>query len=160
MKTRIATMNDFDNLCCLFTQGDKYHADLIPEIFQEFAGPARPRDHIQHLIDTDDTEIIIVEHDDTIVGFLTLEKTDYPTYPIFKRHPYVMIHTLVVDESHRRQGIGTMLLQAAQDWARSHDVGYLQATVWTANTEATYFYTKQNFNTLTQRLQLEIDKGE
>jgi ribosomal protein S18 acetylase RimI-like enzyme len=153
-------MDDFDNLCNLFAQVDKFHAELIPEIFQEFPGPARPRDYLQRFVDNDDAEIIVVEHEDEIVGFITLKKTDYPSYPIFRRHPHVMITTLVVDKSHRRQGVGSILMQAAQDWTRRHGVRYIQATVWTANTTATDFYSKHAFNTLNQRLEIEIDMGE
>ena len=153
-------MDDFDNLCSLFVQVDKFHADLVPEIFQEFPGPARPRDYLQHFINNDDAEIIVVENTEEIIGLITLKKTDNPSYPIFRRHPHVMITTLVVDKSHRRQGVGSILLQAAQDWTRSRGVRFLQAYVWTANTTATDFYSKHAFNTLTQRLEVEIDMEE
>ena len=160
MKIRTATMDDYDNLCKLFTQGDKLHADLVPEVFQEFPGPPRPRDLLQHFIDNDDADIIVVEHEDEIVGLLSLEMTDYPSYPLFRRRPYVMIHSLVVEETQRRLGVGSSLLQAAQDWARRRGVRYLQANVWSANTIALDFYTRHAFDTLTQKIELVIDMDE
>lgn len=160
MKTRFATMEDYDSLCSLFAQGDKLHADLVPMIFQEFSGPARPRERLQYLVESQDAGAIVAESDSRIVGLLTLEKSDYPSNPMFKRHVHAMLHTLVVDESCRRQGVGGMLLEAAQDWARDRGVRFLQTNVWCTNEMATAFYAKHGFNTLTQKVELEVDAGE
>lgn len=46
-------MDDYDHLCSLFAQGDKFHADLVPEIFQEFSGPHRPRERLQHFMEVE-----------------------------------------------------------------------------------------------------------
>jgi GNAT superfamily N-acetyltransferase len=160
VKVRFATMKDYDSLCSLFAQGDKFHADLVPEIFQKFSGPARPRERLQYFVESEDAEAIVAESETGIMGLLTLEKTDYPSYPMYKRHAHAMLNTLVVDESSRRQGVGGILLKAAQDWARKRGVRFLQTNLWYANVAAKNFYTKHGFKTLTQRAELEIDLEE
>jgi ribosomal protein S18 acetylase RimI-like enzyme len=160
MKIQSATMKDYDSLCRLMTQGNKLHADLIPKIFQEFSGPSWPRERLQHFVESENAEAIVAQSEDGIIGFLTIEKTDYPPYPMFKRHRHAMIHTLVVDESCRRQGVGAMLLEAARDWTRNHGAHFLQTNVWCANKAASAFYVKHGFKTVSQKVELEVDVGE
>jgi GNAT superfamily N-acetyltransferase len=154
---RYATMDDYEDLCRLFAQVDKYHVELVPEIFQEFPGPARSRERLSHFVDNENAEAIVAQDEGKIVGLLTLEKSDYPSYPMFKRREHAMIHTLVVDEARRRQGIGGLLLDAAAGWARDRGVRFIQTNVWRANADAREFYSKHGFQTLTERIEMEIE---
>jgi len=66
---RIATMNDYEEICRLYRQLDEIQADLLPEVFQRFSGSPRPREVVAHFIEQDTADYIVAVVDARIVGF-------------------------------------------------------------------------------------------
>jgi RimJ/RimL family protein N-acetyltransferase len=74
-----------------------------------------------------------------IVGRLSIARDQHPA----SRH--VADLGIMVAASHRRQGVGTALLQAAVEWARKADVHKLELHVFPHNTGAIKLYEKFGF---------------
>jgi GNAT superfamily N-acetyltransferase len=74
---------------------------------------------------------LIAEADANICGYVTLT--------VYAEHHTVWIGDLVVDLPHRRQGVGTALLQAAAQWGRDRDLSRLAIEVQTKNYPAIRF---------------------
>ena len=106
----------------------------------------------------DDADYLLAEINSEILGFLNIQQSTRAEYPIFKEHLFALIENAVVDSKYRGKGIGTLLFNAATDWARNHGLRYVQISVWCANKGAQQFYIEQGFQPMTQKLELDLSK--
>jgi RimJ/RimL family protein N-acetyltransferase len=83
--------------------------------------------------------VFVAEDDGDIVGRLSVARDQHPA----SRH--VADLGLMVAASHRRRGIGTALLDAAVQWARSSDVRKLELHVFPWNEGAIALYERFGF---------------
>lgn len=83
--------------------------------------------------------VFVAEDEGRIVGRLSLARDQHPA----SRH--VADLGLMVAATHRRQGIGTALLQAAVGWARASEVAKLELHVFPWNTAAIALYERFGF---------------
>ena len=83
--------------------------------------------------------VFVAEDDGRIVGRLSLGRDQHPA----SRH--VADLGLMVAASHRRQGIGTALLEAATEWARESEVTKLELHVFPWNEAAIALYERFGF---------------
>jgi RimJ/RimL family protein N-acetyltransferase len=81
-----------------------------------------------------DAAVYVADDDGRIVGRLSLSRDVHPA----SRH--VADLGLMVAQSHRRQGVGTMLLERAADWARAAGVRKLELHVFPWNEPALALY--------------------
>ena len=81
-----------------------------------------------------DAAVYVAEDEGAIVGRLSLSRDPHPA----SRH--VADLGLMVAESHRRQGVGTMLLEQAVAWARASQIGKLELHVFPWNEPALALY--------------------
>jgi RimJ/RimL family protein N-acetyltransferase len=86
-----------------------------------------------------DATVLVAEDGGTIVGRLSLSRDPHPA----SRH--VADLGLMVAESHRRQGVGTALLEHAVAWARSVGVSKLELHVFPWNEPALALYESFGF---------------
>lgn len=86
-----------------------------------------------------DAAVFAAEDDGRIVGRLSLSRDAHPA----SRH--VADVGLMVAESHRRLGVGTMLLEQAVAWAREADVRKLELHVFPWNEPALRLYEQFGF---------------
>ena len=157
--TRKAKARDIPEIQRLYRQLDDHHANLLPAVFQPIEGDARGNDLIQICIDPDDADYLLAELDGQVVGFMNVQRTSYPKYPVFRPRDFAMIENAVVDKSHRGKGVGTMLFHAAIAWAKDRDLQHIQTTVWHENVKAKDFYLDQGFRPMTVNLELDT-KGD
>lgn len=86
-----------------------------------------------------DAAVFVAEDGDTIVGRLSLSRDPHPA----SRH--VADLGLMVAASHRRQGVGTALLEEAVGWARESRVRKLELHVFPWNDPALALYESFGF---------------
>lgn len=86
-----------------------------------------------------DAAVFVAEDEGRIVGRLSLSRDPHPA----SRH--VADLGLMVAESHRRQGVGTMLLEQAVAWARSSAIVKLELHVFPWNEPALGLYESFGF---------------
>jgi RimJ/RimL family protein N-acetyltransferase len=86
-----------------------------------------------------DAAVFVAEDDASIVGRLSLARDPHPA----SRH--VADLGLMVAESHRRRGIGTLLLNEAVSWGRSVGVRKLELHVFPWNAPALQLYESFGF---------------
>ena len=78
--------------------------------------------------------------DDEIVGLLMMEHHVKPRYEVVNDRNVFYISDLVVDENHRKSGIGRELYDYAADVAKAYEATGIELTVWSFNQDAIRFY--------------------
>lgn len=87
--------------------------------------------------------IFCVRNSDTgqIVGFTQL----YPLFSSISMRRLLLLNDLYVDEAHRKQGIGQMLLDAAKDYAGRVRAKGLQLSTAVTNSSAQSLYERNGY---------------
>lgn len=153
---RKATRDDIDGIRRLYHELDRHHVELLPDVFQPVDEDARTADVVAEFITDEDADYLVAERDSEIVGFLNVQKRSHPPFPMFRPHDFAMIENVVVHSSHRGQGIGTDLLDAAIGWAGEKGLTFVQTSVWTVNDSARSFYVGRGFRPMTEKLELDL----
>lgn len=78
--------------------------------------------------------VFVADNGEAIVGRLSIARDPHPA----SRH--VADVGVMVERTQRRRGIGTMLMRAAEDWARSHEIRKLELHVFPYNRPALELY--------------------
>jgi GNAT superfamily N-acetyltransferase len=121
---RAPRAGDGDGFARSWLDAGAYYAHLNPALFQvpEADGLAQRLEERLLSIASEDAHALVAEKDGQVVGFVTaaVERPVENAAGQLLRdlgRVRVVIHALVVQEAHRRQGIGTKLMQAAEAWA-------------------------------------------
>jgi len=154
--TRIATAEDHEAICHLAAQVDAYHREILPEVFQEFPGPARPKESIGSAGLPAEYTWIVAELSGSIVGVLRIKKTCSPDLSMFRKAEFALVDDLVVDQAHRQRGIGTLLLKEAKSWARGQGLKSVQLSIWSRNQRAAAFYRRRGFERIVERMEARL----
>jgi GNAT superfamily N-acetyltransferase len=106
-----------------------------------------------------DQHFFIAEFDGCLAGRLHAIGSEYVEF-----EPFVVISGLVVDKSHRRQGIGTQLMQHAEDWARSQGCSVVRLLSSAGRTAVHDFYQRLGYTKIKTQYSfiksLDADRGE
>jgi len=153
---RPATMDDYDAICNLLDQVDRYHVYLLPSVFQDFVGPARPPEQVLAVIESEDADYVLAEQDGAVMGCMHIKKASPMAGPMFKEGGFAMVVDVVVDDRHHGEGIGAALLNKATHWARQRSLASLRLTVYAANRVARRFFQKHGFQTLSEQLEKRL----
>ena len=92
-------------------------------------------ERLSHILSNPDQRFLVAEIDFRTAGWIHMLRVEYVDHPAF-----VMIGGLVVDRGHRRQGIGALLLQRAEEWARQCGCSLVRLSSSATRTEAHRFY--------------------
>jgi ribosomal protein S18 acetylase RimI-like enzyme len=90
-------------------------------------------------------EILVAQEEKKIVGFISLAITTKNDELILKKINVLYISDMVVLPEYRGQGIGTMLLQKAEDLAKQKKIKFLKLIVFAQNVKAKKLYEEFGF---------------
>lgn len=153
---RPATGADFDEVGRVFGEENRFHANLLPEIF-EVAEPIMTPEWYEALLSDPDQTLYVAELEHEIVGLLLLREMANPDDPIFRPRRYAYVDEVAVAQAHRRRGIGRRLMEQALQWARERGLGTIELNVWAANPGAIEFYRRLGYGVIRHRMRREID---
>lgn len=155
-RIRQARLADHLALCALWTQVDELHAAIRPDFFTCGEEPARSKLYLDGLVDDPEQEILVAVRGETLLGLIHLQMYDTPRSSVFVDRRRAHVEDLVVDRSCRREGIGTSLLRAGEDWARKHQASQLVLTVWSGNAPGLGFYVEHGYRPVSQVFAKEL----
>ncbi|MDY0872255.1 GNAT family N-acetyltransferase [Dongia rigui] len=125
---------------------------LDPRLIAEAALPGATREDFRHfqrnvteaaLTDTNPKSRLIVAADESgaILGYMHVK----PTLDDVRGCESGYLSIIAVAESAVGQGVGSMLMKAAEDWARGHGYPSLLLDVFASNATARRFYARAGF---------------
>jgi ribosomal protein S18 acetylase RimI-like enzyme len=143
---RPAVSEDADGIAGTFLERAEYHAQLDPERYSPPAAEtisARYREGRQHSPDAREESITLVaESSSEIVGFIDAGLERSPD-PMHREMIYCHVAEIAVRARHRNQGIGGLLLRAAEEWGRRKGAEFASLEYHAANTPASLFYKRR-----------------
>jgi GNAT superfamily N-acetyltransferase len=90
-------------------------------------------------------KMFVAEVEEEVVGFINIRFEHESQMYLSSLMDYAYISDLVVLQAHRGRGIGTMLLQGAEDFARQQGATDLKIQVLARNQQATDVYLRAGF---------------
>lgn len=129
--------NDYDGVRKLMKQVHQLHYINRPDIFRN--GDALSRSYFAKLFQDEYFHYVYIKEDE-IVGLLMMEHHVKPGYEVVNDRNVFYISDLVVDENHRKSGIGRELYHYAEDVAKAYEATGIELTVWSFNQDAIRFY--------------------
>ena len=85
-------------------------------------------------------KLIVAESSEGIIGW-----TSVAVVELFYSRPFVEIHGFVVDEKHRRKGIGKLFIEEIQKWADEKGIKVIRVRANIVRKEAHEFYKNLGF---------------
>lgn len=139
---RKATNNDISAIAELYREQFREMAKLIPDFIKE---GDQSTEFIENTIANEESNILIYENDDMIVGFILLQAKTRPDFEFMHPGKYCYIMDIIVTENHRGKGFGTALMIAAKNWAKERNCNFINLDVLVNNPGAINLYEKLGF---------------
>jgi len=153
-----ALKSDFDQVGQVFTQENKFHARLVPEIIQ-VAKPIMTRLWFDEKLSNPNKALFVAEFGKEIVGVLLIEMRTSPDDPIFRPRTYAYLDEIAVVEKYRGRGIGQSLMAKAHAWALAQGISEIELNVWQVNTKAIQFYERLGYTTMRRTMKAILNQG-
>jgi GNAT superfamily N-acetyltransferase len=129
MTVRLATLSDADDIASLTLQlGYHVESTLLKARLSRFL--ARP-----------DHRFLVAELDARVVGWVHAILSE-----CIEAGTYVTIGGLVVERTHRSRGIGRVLIERAEEWAREEGCSMVRLWSTTARSAAHRFYERHGYS--------------
>ena len=146
-----AASSDERDIARLSYQVGKMHDDALPDYFC----PTSEAEHlevIQKMMKDAKAIVLKAVYDGKVCGFACLYLQDTPRKG-FVHSKIGYIYNFGVDEAYQRRGIGSMLLEKAEDFLREKGAETVELNVFLFNQRALAFYKKYGYQALDVNLQ-------
>jgi len=142
---RKATEKDYSAINSLYYETYSLYYKNIPESYKKTPENVLPKGTFLNMIEHDESLVIVAENKETVIGMLyaIIEKDEGDKWS----NPYrrVSIEEISVLPIFARQGIGSMLMQKAENWTKEKKINDLTALVYDFNKTALAFYEKNSY---------------
>lgn len=153
MKVRFAEEKDIARIGELLVQIGGMHHKARPDIFN----PATPKfdaDELRNIMESLNRFIFVaVDDSDDVLGHLFCQTRESDGQGVIAKIKTMWIEDLCVDENARSKGIGSLLFDAVEKFAKEQQCGSITLNVWEFNESAKLFYEKNGMSI--QRYTLE-----
>ena len=154
---RRAKKSDQDSIGRLWYELLRMQGELDGRFAPSEDARTRWRNDFPAWLDRLSRRIFVAEVDGTVRGFVTAEQ--WAPAPIFDAKPGVYINELYVEEAHRREGIGTQLVEAVQNWAKEIGAQQVRAGVLVRNEDGAGFWKKLGGEAISQTFAISMEAG-
>ncbi|MDQ2830541.1 MAG: GNAT family N-acetyltransferase [Chloroflexota bacterium] len=139
---------DGDGLACCWLDAGTYYAAVNPDLFQVPEADSRELEEWLLHKTSEDTFVVVAEGDDQVVGF-AVAVLQHPSPAAAKNfvrelsQTRVVVDILVVQAAYRGQGIGTRLMVAVEEWARSKGASVMLIDTYIESELSVPFYERR-----------------
>ena len=154
MNIRTARPDDFQALIPLFQQIHDQHVALRPDHYRPHEMPV-PEDLFLSQLENPDYALLVAEHDGLAGVIVLKEDIVEGSGFVFDKH-YLRVISLVVADTHQKQGVGRRLMQAAYVHAETIGCDKIELGVDDANQEAIVFYETLGMAVRSRRMEWNV----
>lgn len=154
MNIRTARPDDFQALIPLFQQIHDQHVALRPDHYRPHELPV-PEDLFLSQLENPDYALLVAEHDGLAGVIVLKEDIVEGSGFVFDTH-YLRVISLVVADTHQKQGVGRRLMQAAYAHAETIGCDKIELGVDDANQEAIAFYETLGMAVRSRRMEWNV----
>ncbi len=153
MEISLATLEDVNEISVLYQEFYALNAAFQPEFYQTATETgAYPR----FVIESSQGDLLIATETDSVIGLIHVEESKTPPYPTVVQHRFAEVIDLIVAEPFRGKGAGTLLIEAARQWAKNRGLDYLELFVLSENQGGIAFYHRNGFRTVSHNMRLTV----
>ncbi len=138
---RKAYVTDVKRIKSLQFQINAFHKENLPD---DFLSPEEIEKNINlnEFIDSDNYIVLVVEHDNSVVGFVMGNVWERKSW-VLQRRQIASLQQIAVDSAHQRKGLGKMLVEAFEQEVRQRGSEELWLEVYAFNENAIELYKGQ-----------------
>ncbi|AMV44726.1 GNAT family N-acetyltransferase [Paraburkholderia caribensis] len=137
---RRASIEDVFTICELGQILNASHHLARPDIYADAAAEfGRDKPHWLSSLEGEDRAAFLAEIGSKPVGFITIQVVR-PISPLLQPMVVGRIGSVAVSEEIRGRGVGSCLIQLAEEWARKQGATDIRLTVWEFNEQAVDLY--------------------
>jgi len=159
LEIRLATESDYKQVGNIFSEENKYHAELMPEIFQ-VADPIMTLEWFSGVLEDPRTALFVAELEAEVVGVALVELKTNLNDPVFRPRRYAYIEEIAVAASHRGRGIGRVLMERIHHWAQEQGITEIELQVWERNGQVIDFYQKLGYQMWRRTMRYTVNDRE
>ena len=154
-EVRRARENELERVNELRMQVNALHVAGKPEVFKP-GFPEELRNYIYAIHKDPEQFITVAVKDGTICGFAVLHHINRPENPFMKERDFLDIDEFCVDETFRRQGIASEMIDFIREFAKEKGFHRIELNMWEFNQEALAFYEAAGFQTFRRYMDMSI----
>ncbi|MCX6812427.1 MAG: GNAT family N-acetyltransferase [Candidatus Berkelbacteria bacterium] len=153
---RKAVEADYPSVNFLYHKTYTLYHDNMPDQYKKMPASTLPKGTFLNIIEDKKELMIVAEKNKEVVGVLyaITEKDDGDDWA--QAYNRVSVEEISVSPKHFNQGIGTKLMQAAENWAKEQNISDVTALVYAFNDNAVNFYKKNYFTPYSVRMNKKI----
>lgn len=142
MHIRVADKRDIEQLRRLYLE---LEADAVKYQPEHFVIGVRGDDFFNSVFENDNQDILVADADETAVGFSHVMILKQKNIACLKPQTAVYIQDLVVLQSERGKGIGTLLIKASKEYGKRRGADFIRTQVFPKNIDGIRFYERNGF---------------
>lgn len=149
--------SDIENINRIFQQTLSTHISNVPGIFRYTDGNYWKASFLNDLSNSKNGVILVAEASGDVVGYLLSYMSDVPVDGRYYRPRNVLwVEDITVDREFRGRGIGSLLLQECERWARTNGYTDIELNVYDFNRQARGFYERRGYHSLSRVLRKKL----
>lgn len=120
-----------------------YHRRLDPAFTRRPDGHRRFAHFLVECLDNDIFVVLVAVEDEEVLGYALAKEERYP--PVFERSRHGSLFDMAVHPDRQRQGIGSALLAAVEQWTLDRGIDRLELRVSVHNPVGREFWARHGF---------------
>lgn len=156
IKIREALINEYEGLCEVYDELDKFHRLNHPELFIKPKDYARTKEYISETINDSDKALFVADVDSKVIGIAECCLQRSSSFPVFRERAWIQLDSLVVKEEYQNHHIGSLLLKKVEEWAKSKRITRIELKVYSFNDQGIEFYLEKGFKDLSKTMFLDL----
>ncbi|MBU1046857.1 GNAT family N-acetyltransferase [Patescibacteria group bacterium] len=151
-----AKKEDYYSFLEILEESEEKHRLGVPWRYKKPESEFFTKNDFEKMIKDQNCNFLIAKEDEKVLGYIIAYKKEISETSILKPRKYIFINDLAVKDNYKRQGVGSLLMEKIEEWAREIKINEIELNVWFFNKEAFSFYEERGYKVFTQEMRKVI----
>jgi ribosomal protein S18 acetylase RimI-like enzyme len=156
IRIREVAINDYEDLCKIYSELDEHHRLNHPELFIKPDGYERAKEYVAEIMNDDNKALFVAEIQSKVVGFSECYIIKSSNFPVIKKREWIQLDNIAVRKDYQNYHIGSLLLERVEEWAKFKKINRVELKVYSFNENAIKFYSGKGFKELNKTMYLNL----